>query len=134
MRVGSASDIYQLFVPKAKIKDNGEAPEERPAPTISSSGGGFGNDGIAAAFLARLAKSNFERDDTNGDGFVDQKEYIDAKTQVRSDGYQASVSDVQKTWGELDKDGKGRLTEQEYAEGFSSMFQVKVGTFDKPLR
>lgn len=134
MRVGSASDIYQLFVPKAKIKDNGEASEERPAPTISSSGGGFGNDEIAAAFLARLAKSNFERDDTNSDGFVDQKEYIDAKTKVRSDGYQASLEDVQKTWSELDKDGKGRLNEQEYAEGFSSMFQAKVGTFDKPLR
>ncbi|TWF43903.1 EF-hand domain-containing protein [Neorhizobium alkalisoli] len=134
MRVGSASDIYQLFVPKAKIKDNAEAPEERPAPTISSSGSGFGNNEIAAAFLARLAKSNFERDDTNGDGFVDQKEYIDAKTQVRSDGYQASASDVQKTWSELDKDGKGRLNEQEYAEGFSSMFQVKAGTFNKPLR
>lgn len=134
MRVGSASDIYQLFVPKAKIKDNAEAPEERPSPTISSSGGGFGNDEIAAAFLARLAKSNFERDDTNGDGFVDQKEYIDAKTQVRSGGNQASASDVQKTWSELDKDGKGRLNEREYAEGFSSMFQVKAGTFDKPLR
>ena len=134
MRVGSASDIYQLFLPKAKTNNNIESMEVPPAPTISSSAGGLANDEVAAAFLARLAKSNFERDDTNGDGFVDKNEYIGAKTQVRSGGYQASASDVQKTWSELDKDGKGRINEQEYSQGFSSMLQVEAGTFGKPLR
>jgi hypothetical protein len=134
MRVGSASDIYQLLVPKAKAKYKPETPQPQLPPAVTNTGGGGGSDEIAAAFIARLAKSNFDRDDKNSDGFVDQQEYIEANTKGRSDGDQPSLADVEKTWSELDKDGKGRLNEQEYAKGFSSKFEAKAGTFDKPLR
>ncbi|WJH37954.1 hypothetical protein N7E02_00520 (plasmid) [Aliirhizobium terrae] len=139
MRVGSSSDIYSLLVPRAKSKDNNDGPSDASLPSGPGGGGSAGmgalsHDEAAAAFLARLAKSNFDRDDTNGDGYVDQKEYIDRNMQTRSDGYQPDLGDVQNSWNRLDSQGKGRLNEQEYADGFSSVFQAARGTFDKPLR
>lgn len=139
MRVGSSSDIYSLLVPRAKAKDNYDGPSEPSASLARGNGSGvagvsIGNDEAAAAFLARLAKSGFERDDTNGDGIVEQQEYIDRAMQTRPDGYQPDLADVQNTWNQLDKDGKGSLTEQDYASGFSSVFQVATGSFSKPLR
>ncbi|WP_313602703.1 hypothetical protein [Rhizobium sp.] len=139
MRVGSSSDIYSLLVPRAKSKDNSEGPSESVASLMGRSGSAVGsvsvsNDDAAAAFLARLAKNNFERDDTNGDGIVERQEYIDRAMQARSDGYQPDLADVEKTWSELDRNGKGSLTEQDYASGFSSVFQAATGSFSKPLR
>ncbi|KQS76423.1 EF-hand domain-containing protein [Rhizobium sp. Leaf383] len=133
MRIGSASDIYQLFVPRAKAKDSEQAPDQ-PAPPVALIGNSLGADETAAAFLAQLARHGFERDDTNADGFVDRAEYVSAKTQMRPNGYQPSLADVEKTWSQLDSENKGRLDEQAYSEGFSKLFQAKVGTFDKPLR
>lgn len=139
MKVGSSSDIYSLLVPRARSKETSEGATESVASLMGRSGSAVentavGNDGAAAAFLARLAQSNFERDDTDGDGVVSRQEYIDRAMQTRPDGYQPELSDVQKTWDALDKDGKGSLTEQDYASGFSSVFQVASGSFSNPLR
>lgn len=139
IRVGSSSDIYSLLVPRAKSKDNSEGPSDATMPSGRGVGGSTGmgalsNDEAAASFLARLAKSGFERDDANGDGYVDKAEYIDRAMQTRPDGYRPDIADVKNTWNKLDGQGKGRLSEQDYAEGLSSVFQVARGTFDKPLR
>ncbi|MEB2848040.1 EF-hand domain-containing protein [Endobacterium cereale] len=139
MRIGSSSDIYSLLVPRAKTKDNNDGPSEPANSLVGGSGSGLGrtsigNDEAAAAFLARLAKSGFERDDTNGDGIVERQEYIDRAMENRPDGYQPDLADVQNTWNQLDKDGTGSLTEQDYASGISSVFQVASGSFSKPLR
>lgn len=134
MRVGSASEIHQLFMPKNKSKDAPDTPEDQAGSTPRASGGTLANDEIAAAFLAKLAKNNFNRDDTNGDGIVSRQEYIDNKMEGRPDGYRPQIEDVQKTWNDLDKEGKGQLNEDEYTRGFSSIFHVARGTFDKPIR
>jgi hypothetical protein len=133
MRVGSSSDIYDLLAPKAKPKEPGVGTEGQ-APPDGRTNSSLGGRETAASFLAHLAKSNFERDDTDGDGFVDQNEYVDAKMKPRADGYVAEEADVRKTWSELDKKGNGRLDEQEYREAFASVLQVSQGTFDKPIR
>ena len=133
MRVGSASEIHQLFMPRAKSKDARETPEEQVSSTPQASGVAPVNDDVAAAFLAKLAESNFNRDDTNGDGIVSRQEYIDNKMERRPNGYQPQIEDVQKTWSELDKDGKGQLNEQEYTQAFASIFRVARGTMDKPI-
>ncbi|WJR66335.1 EF-hand domain-containing protein [Neorhizobium sp. CSC1952] len=133
MRVGSASEIHQLFMPRTKSKDASGTPEEQASSIPRVSGGTPVNDEVVAAFLAKLAESNFNRDDTNGDGIVSRQEYIDDKMERRPNGYQPQIEDVQKTWNELDKDGKGQLNEQEYTQAFGSVFRVTRGTIEKPI-
>lgn len=131
MRVGSASEIHQLFMPRTKSKDASPEQQASSMPRVSS--GTPVNDEVAAAFLAKLAESNFNRDDTNGDGMVSRQEYIDNKMERRPNGYQPQIEDVQKTWNELDKDGKGKLNEREYTQAFASVFRVARGTVEKPI-
>jgi len=135
MRIGSSSDsIYQLFLPRTKTESVSDSGLQQSAPTIRSSGVVNSDDSVAAAFQARLAQSSFNRNDTNHDGFVDRDEFVDNNMKVRADGYQPSLNDVQRQWNEIDKDGKGRVNEEEYKAGFSSVFKVSMGHFDKPIR
>ncbi len=135
MRVGSGADsIYQLFLPRTKPESVSGSGLPQAAPSIRSIGGGGSDDSIAAAFQARLAQSSFDRNDTNNDGFVDQSEFIENNMKTRADGYTPKLEDVQNTWNQIDKDGQGRVSEEEFKDGFSSTLKVSVGHFDKPLR
>ncbi|WP_421439739.1 EF-hand domain-containing protein [Agrobacterium tumefaciens] len=136
MRVGSGSDsIYQLLLSRSKTGTTpaGEG-QQPPAPPIRSVGGSVSDSSIAAAFQARLAQSSFDRSDTDGDGFVDKVEYVSSNMKPRSDGYVPDQADVERTWSELDKTGKGHLSQDEFKQGFSSVLNVSVGTFGKPIR
>jgi ribosomal protein S12 methylthiotransferase accessory factor YcaO len=107
---------------------------QQAQPSVRATGGVGSEDSIAAAFQARLAQSSFNRNDTNQDGFVDREEYVTNNMKTREDGYKPELSDVERTWSEIDKNGTGRLSEDEYKQGFSSVFVASVGRLDKPLR
>lgn len=135
MRVGSSSDsIYSLFLPRTRQDDPSESSSQSSSPSGGTFAGTMSDIDAASALQAKLAHSNFDRNDTNGDGYVDRNEYIENNMKVHSDGFQADLADVQKSWNELDKRGAGRLNEAEYTEGFNSVFQVSIGHFSKPLR
>lgn len=122
MRVGSASEIHQLFMPRTK-SERSEGLEEQTAAPSQFSGLAPASDESMAAFLAVLAQGNFDRDDANRDGFVSRDEYVENKMERRPDGYQPRLEDVLRTWSELGGEGRGELSEQEYKEAFSSIFR-----------
>ncbi|WP_075292011.1 EF-hand domain-containing protein [Pararhizobium arenae] len=135
MKIGSSSDsIYQLFLPRSKTEAASDSGAEQFKQPLRTSGVTSSDDSLVAAFQARLAESSFNRNDTNGDGFVDREEYIDNNLQERADGYKPELADVQSTWNQIDANGKGRLSEDEYKEGFNSILKVSMGHFDKPIR
>jgi|EndMetStandDraft_6_1072998.scaffolds.fasta_scaffold540892_1 hypothetical protein len=135
MRVGSSADsIYNLFQPRAKPDSVSTSGLSQAAPSIRNVGGGGSDESIAAAFQARLAQSSFDRNDTNNDGFVDQSEFVENNMKARADGYVPKLEDVQNHWSQIDKNGQGRVSEDEYKSGFSSTLKVSVGHLDKPLR
>ncbi|WP_276117987.1 EF-hand domain-containing protein [Pararhizobium qamdonense] len=136
MRIGSGSDsVYQLFLPRTKNDNLPDGGGQRPSgPSIRGIGGSASDNSIAAALQAKLAQSAFDRNDSNGDGFVDKQEYIDNSLKPRSDGYVPDQADVERRWSEFDKEGKGRLSKEEFKEGFSSVVSVSVGHFSKPIR
>jgi len=135
MRIGSSGDsIYSLFLPKTKSEPVPDAGLQQAAPSIRRSETVGSEDSVAAAFLARLAQSSFNRNDTNKDGFVDQDEYVTNNMKTRGDGFKPELADVQRTWSEIDKASAGRLSREQYEQGFSSVFSASVGKFDKPLR
>jgi hypothetical protein len=123
MRVGSASEIHQLFMPRTKSVERSEGPEEQTAAPSQFSGLAPASDESMSAFLAVLAQGNFDRDDTNRDGFVSRDEYVENKMERRPDGYQPQLEDVLRTWSELGGEGRGELSEQEFKEAFSSIFR-----------
>lgn len=134
MRVGSGSDsVYMLLQPKVRSERLGEGAAQQTSPSGQGVGGLVSSDAAAAALQARLAASSFDRYDTDQDGIVERAEFIKSNMEERSDGYQPDLDDVLNHWNKLDAEGKGALTEEEYTKGFSSVVQVSVGQFDKPL-
>ena len=135
MQVRSSADsVYSLFLPRTKPESVSSSGLQQAQPSVRATGGVGSEDSIAAAFQARLAQSSFNRNDTNQDGFVDREEYVTNNMKTREDGYKPELSDVQRTWSEIDKNGTGKLSENEYKQGFSSVFVASVGRLDKPLR
>ena len=135
MRIGSSADsIYSLFLPKTKTETVSDSGLKQSAPSIRNPVAVGSEDSVVAAFQARLAQSSFNSNDTNKDGFVEKDEYISNNLKTRSDGYRPDRADVERTWNEIDKSGAGRLSEEQYEEGFSSVMVVSSGKFDKPLR
>ncbi|MBX9455457.1 MAG: hypothetical protein KL863_05205 [Rhizobium sp.] len=138
MDVSSNYDIFRLIAEnprkKATDKDNPFEVPEPPAPKVSSaSGSSDGLEGLIAEFQARLAHSNFNRSDLNGDGIIERQEFVTEKL-IPRETYQFTDAEAAQMWDQLDTQGRGQLNEAEYTEALSKVFQVSAGKFDKPLR
>jgi len=133
MQVGSSSDITKLITELRKPKkDNGEpfdAVPPKPEPPAAS---GDSLESLIAQFQARLALSSFQRNDLNGDGYVERGEFMTQNLKPR-ETYTFKEEEVAGTWDKIDKNGTGRLSQEEYTDAFSSVFTVSAGRFDKPL-
>ncbi|MCR9282611.1 MAG: EF-hand domain-containing protein [Rhodobacteraceae bacterium] len=85
-------------------------------------------------FQEQLAQSNFDRTDTNRDGYVDRSEFVTDKMKLRGDGFQPRLEDVLNDWNRFDADGKGHLSEDEFKSRFSSVLTVSMGRITNTLR
>lgn len=137
MRINSGdTSIYSLLGPRKKAtspaaqgSDNVKR-EFTNAPAII----GKDRDVQIAEFQARLAKSNFERNDLDNDGHVSRDEFIQQNMEKRESGYQPRLEDVTKLWNSINGDGKARLNEEEFTAGFNSTLKISMGSIDRPIR
>ncbi|MBV7518856.1 hypothetical protein [Ensifer sp. ENS12] len=137
MRVTSNdTSIYSLITPRKKASLSAESGINSLPQLQTNAPATLGKDRDVqiSEFQARLAKSNFERNDLNGDGYVSRDEFTERNMQKRGSGYQASLEDVTKLWNSINRAGKDNLNEEEFATGFNTTLKVSMGSIDRPLR
>ena len=137
MRISSSdTSIYDLISPRKKMPSIAEgAGNAMPRPATSAPATvGKDSEVQIAEFQARLVKSNFERNDLNGDGYVSRDEFTERNMETGQSGYQPSLGDVTKLWNKISSAGKESLNEEEFAAGFNSTLKVSMGRIDRPLR
>jgi len=120
--------------PKMKTDRSAEGAAYQSSPSGQSIAGTLSQGSAAAALQSQLARSSFDRDDTNRDGMVGRDEFMENNMKPRQDGWLPELADVVDQWNKLDNQGKGSLSRDEYVGSFSSLLTVSVGQLSKPLR
>jgi hypothetical protein len=80
--------------PKMKTDRSAEGAADQSSPSGQGIAGTVSQGSAAAALQSQLARSSFDRNDTNRDGLIGRDEFIANNMKPRQNGRQPELADV----------------------------------------
>jgi glycerol-3-phosphate dehydrogenase len=101
----------------AKVKKQQIENAETYAQSYGGATSGLTEDKLKAGHAYNTVKDVFDTIDTNGNGFLEENELDEVAVAL---GLNLSANDLGKAFRDMDKDGKGRVTAQEFSDWWTS--------------